>query len=203
MEKSIESIWKKGFDDEKSLSSPKINRHHYKKSKLVIEKLNRVMKIDNMGLIPFAILLLAGFSYYGFVILGSFLFIVIICIYILNKRVLNNINKVNIKFSTNEYLTSFRSAITKTQKLYTKAAGIGLPPIAIISYWLFFREFEKYHLLIDKLSSFTIISIVVTVGVILSLFGIIVYKLSVKLVYGFLLEKLDRIIADIEGLQKD
>jgi len=203
MDKSIETIWTNGFANEKKLSAPKIDRHYHKKSKLVIEKMDRIMKIDNMGLIPLAILVLVGFSYYSFFVLATFLFVVIIGIYIINTRVLKDLNKLSLKHSTYEYSKKYREAITNVQNTYKIGMAIGTPIVTLISYWLFFREFNEFQILLGKLSTLSIISIIIALSVLFSVFGIVIYKLSVKLVYGYLLEKLDEIIIDLDNLSKN
>ncbi|MDZ7847166.1 MAG: hypothetical protein U5L96_10560 [Owenweeksia sp.] len=50
MERSIENIWKTGFETKTDLLVPKVARLYKKKSKLVIERLKRSFKIDNAGL---------------------------------------------------------------------------------------------------------------------------------------------------------
>ena len=47
MDKSIEEIWSKGFQDEKHLIVPEINELYTKKSILTVDKLKSVSKKDN------------------------------------------------------------------------------------------------------------------------------------------------------------
>ena len=46
MEKSIETIWNKGFLDSDTLVVPKLNNLYNKKSKTITDKLKRMMKIN-------------------------------------------------------------------------------------------------------------------------------------------------------------
>ena len=74
MEKSIETIWNKGFLDSDTLVVPKLNNLYNKKSKTITDKLKRMMKINIYVIIIFAILNLGLYAALGTPYAGAFIF---------------------------------------------------------------------------------------------------------------------------------
>ena len=65
MGKSIETIWKEGFLKNDALLAPKLNNLYNQKSKHLIEKIKKVSKIDNLSIIPVALIFVIILSYQG------------------------------------------------------------------------------------------------------------------------------------------
>src|SRR6188508_3123324 len=55
MKNSIEVIWKEGFLNEKSLVAPKINDLYNQKSKDLVDKIERMAKINRIAIVIMAI----------------------------------------------------------------------------------------------------------------------------------------------------
>jgi len=58
MKKSIETIWKEGFLKNDALIAPKINNLYTQKSIDIVEKFKKMYKINRIGIILFAIIIL-------------------------------------------------------------------------------------------------------------------------------------------------
>ncbi len=71
MEKSIESIWNKGFENSNNLQAPKQNDPFKQKSKLIVDKIRKTSVIDNYALFLLAALLGGGFIYSGYTLKGN------------------------------------------------------------------------------------------------------------------------------------
>ena len=102
MEKSIETIWKEGFLDEKALIVPKINSIYNQKSIDIVDKFRRMYKINIIGLVIFAAIILpvsigVEIPYMGIPMFFLFLFIAFFAQKFKNKLdKIGNINKINI-----------------------------------------------------------------------------------------------------------
>ena len=81
MDKSIEELWSKGFQDEKYLIPPVINDLYNKKSILTVDKLKSVSKKDNWSIIPLSIITLIFFIIKSKLLFGLYLFINAIIIF--------------------------------------------------------------------------------------------------------------------------
>jgi len=200
MEKSIETIWKDGFLKNDALVAPKLNNLYNQKSKNLIDKFKRASKTDNLSIIPIALIFLAVFSYRGFILIGIYGSSLMIILFFLNKKLLKSLDEININTNNHQYLIAYKKAIKNIISFTTKLLGFGLPLVIIPTYWLFFKETEISQKFFTETPLHFILLIIVSVGLLLSILGILIYKLSTKIVYGDLITKLDEMIADMEEL---
>jgi len=202
MERSIENIWKEGFESDKSFKLPVIKDLYNQKSKLIIDRIRATSKKDNISLIPIAILQFGLFVFLGKILLGAYIGVLLIFLFILNKRMLKRLDILDLSSNTYHYLTEYHSKLKEIQRFYTSLLSIGLPVIIIPGYWMYFQgtpimtDFMSLDLI------FQIITIVVT-AVLLSGLGVIGYKLSVQLLYAKSITRLEEIIKDMEALMKN
>lgn len=199
MEKSIESIWTKGFINSDELIAPKIVDLYNQKSELLIDKLKKTYSTDNKNLLPIAILFGLGFSYFGYFLIGIYGMLLIIALFFFNKKLLKNLEEIKITTNSFDYLITYRKTIHKITLATTKLLGFGLPLAVIPGYWLFFRNKEVYLNLINKTSSFYLILIIIGIAIVLSTLGILIYKITTKIIYSKHLNRLDEIISDMKN----
>ncbi len=201
MERSIENIWKKGFEVEERLSAPVISNLYKRKSGLVIQQINSTSKKDNLSLIPVAVVFFTVLAFMGKVILGMYVAVLIFALFFLNKKMLKGLENLDIKVNTYEYLLKYRNQLTRITKYTTWLIGLGLPLVTIPAYWIFFEgtivlgKFEQLDLGLKILFSLGLATF-------LSITGILCYRLASKIIYGRLLARLQRIIEDMEDLMK-
>lgn len=201
MERSIENIWKEGFEAEKSFSLPVIKNLYTKKSKLVIDKIRATSKKDNISLIPIAILLFAALAYFDKILLGAYVGLLLLVLFILNRKKLKDLEQLDLTSNTYQYLVNYRSQLKGLEIFYTRLLGIGLPLLVIPGYWMFFRGtpvmsgFKSLDVSIQ-------IVILVAISVVLSGLGVGSYKLSNHMLYAKLKTRLGDIISDMEELMK-
>lgn len=201
MENSIETIWTKGFLKEEALAAPRINNLYQKKSQLLIEKLKRTYRIDNRSILPLAILAVVGFGVVGNVIVGVYVMVLMLAMFFLNKKKLASLESISINTTSYEYLLEYRQMFFQLKKFYIRLLGIGVPVAAILGYYLFFRKtalFDKFL----QLNPMYLIGIILLISLILSALGIAAYLLSLKVVYGRFIQKLDEMIADMNELRE-
>ncbi len=201
MENSIETIWTKGFLKEEALAAPRINNLYQKKSNLLIEKLKRTYRTDNRSIIPLAILAVIGFSLFGHVVLGLYVMALMIGMYFLNKKKLTSLERISIDTTSYEYLLRYREMFFELKRFYTRLLGLGLPIAGITGYLLFFWNSPLLNDFL-KLKAIYIIGILLLLSILLSALGVGAYRLSLKLIYGRFIQKLEEMIADMDELQK-
>ena len=81
MDKSIEELWSKGFQDEKYLIPPVIDDLYTKKSILTVDKLKSVSKKDNWSLIPLSIITLIFFIIKSKLLFGLYISALILSLF--------------------------------------------------------------------------------------------------------------------------
>lgn len=201
MERSIENIWKKGFEAEKGLSAPVISNLYKRKSRLVIQQINSTSKKDNLSLLPIAVIILAIFAFIGKVILGIYVAVLILALFFLNKKMLKGLEILDIRDNTYNYLLNYRNQLKRITIYTTWLIGVGLPLVTIPAYWMFFQD-TKMLTKFNQLDLTLEILFILGLAVFLSMLGILCYRLTTKIVYGRLLAKLETTIEDMEDLMK-
>ncbi|MBK5193834.1 MAG: hypothetical protein JJE07_11605 [Flavobacteriaceae bacterium] len=79
--------------------------------------------------------------------------------------------------------------------------GLGFPLVTIPAYWIFFQD-TKVMASFKQLDSDMEILLISGLAVVLSVLGILLYRLSTKIVYGELLARLENILEDMDDLMK-
>jgi hypothetical protein len=95
MDKSIEELWSKGFQDEKYLIPPVINDLYNKKSILTVDKLKSVSKKDNWSIIPLSIITLIFFIIKSKLLFGLYVSSLMLSLFFLNRKKLKFLNTIN------------------------------------------------------------------------------------------------------------
>ena len=199
MEKSINDIWKRGFENSNELASPKTVNLYNQKSKLLLEKIKKTYQTDNKSLIPIAILFAIGFSIAGHILLGFYGMILMIGLFFYNRKLLVNLENISITSSNYEYLVAYKKAIKTVVSSTYKLLGFGLPVLLLIGFWLYFRNSNIYIDYVDEFSLLKITFIVLAIASAISLLGISAYKISNTLLYSKHFNNLNAIISDLKS----
>ena len=145
MDKSIEEIWNKGFENNKSLIPPVIVDLYNQKSILTVDKLKSASKKDNWSIIPIAIITLIFFIINSKLILGLYISALMLSMFFINKKRLEFLNTINTSESCFHYLKKLQKMIKNNVKFYTRLLGIVLPLFAYIGFCIFFSESNQYE----------------------------------------------------------
>ena len=217
MEKSIEDIWKEGFLKSDALVAPKINSLYNQKSIHIIDKFKRMFRINLIAIVAFSFVFLIVTFFSGMLITGIGFFVTLTSLVIINKKLLNGLEKVDKGVSSYQYLKVFNEWI-KEQVAINKSFSRFMYPIIFLSMiiGLWFIDAEGIPLgerlvgevlygfpdiyLIQGIPLIAIIVIILIVGL-LALFGGRIYLWDLNLVYGRVFKKLDELMADIESLR--
>ena len=218
MEKSIEDIWKEGFLKSDALVAPKINNLYSQKSIHIIDKFKRMFKINLIAIVAFSFIFLFITYFNGMLITGIIFFVVLSMLVIINKRLLNDLEKIDKGASSYQYLKTFNDWIKKQVSINKRFSRFMYPIIflsIIMGWWTIDAEgiplgerlvgevlygFPDTYL-IQGVPLIAIIVIILIVGL-LALFGGRIYQWDLNIVYGRVFKKLEELMADIEELRK-
>ena len=200
MEKSIESIWTEGFLDSDELKAPKINDLYNRKSELVIEKIKKTYTIDmKLGIILVALFVI-GFSYFSLYITVIYTSMAFICLFIYNKYIIKSLEGINITTNSYDFLITYRNEFRKSIKKSALLLGTIFPLVLILGYYISYYEAGILTKVIKMFGSLNTVSILLISYISLSVLMLCIYFLSIKLMYGTSLKKIDDIIKDMEEL---
>ncbi len=213
MEKSIETIWKEGFLESDKLIAPKLNNLYNQKSKHIIDKFNRMFRINLIAIIIGSILFLIYSIFSGIPIAGVGVFIILSIIVVVNKNLMNTLGKIDKNVSSYQYLLSFDQWMKKQTSINRKMSRFYYPAFFlsfVLGFWLSNEGQLLYNEIINNPNEIYFVNGIPVFWVlgVLSITGIIaifsgkIYNFDVKLIYGRIFSKLDDMIADIEELRK-
>jgi len=217
MEKSIENIWKEGFLESDALVAPKINNLYNQKSIHIIDKFKRMFRINLIAIMAFSFIFLVVSFFVGIPITGAIFFVTLSVLVIINKKLLNGLEKIDIGLNSYQYLKAFDQWIKKQVSINKKISSFLYPIIfisMILGFW--FKDAEGIplgeRLVSEILVGFPniylvygipLIGIVVAllILVLLGFLGGRIYKWDLNIVYGRLFKKLEELMTDIESLR--
>ncbi|MBU2921132.1 hypothetical protein KO504_07235 [Winogradskyella psychrotolerans] len=217
MEKSIENIWKEGFLKSDALVAPKINNLYNQKSIHIIDKFKRMFKINLIAIVAFSFAFLVVAFIIGIPITGIIFFVTLSVLVVINKRLLNDLEKIDIGISSYQYLKAFNQWINKQVSINKRFSRFLYPIIfmsLVLGFW--FKDAEGMPLgerlvgeiLVGFPDTYLIFGIpligIVIVAVILVLLFLVggrIYKWDLNIVYGRLFKKLEELMTDIESLR--
>jgi hypothetical protein len=217
MEKSIENIWKEGFLKSDALVAPKINNLYTQKSIHIIDKFKRMFKINLIAIVAFSLAFLIVSFIIGIPITGIIFFVTLSVLVFINKKLLNDLEKIDLGISSYQYLKAFNQWINEQISINTRFSKFLYPIIfmsLVLGFW--FKDAEGMPLgerlvgeilvgfpdtyLIFGIPLIGIIIVAVIIGL-LVLVGGRIYKWDLNIVYGRLFKKLEELMTDIESLR--
>ena len=217
MEKSIENIWKEGFQKNEPLIAPKINDLYNQKSNLIIDKFKRIFKINLIAIVIAAFAILIVTSVNGLPIIGISYFLILISLAFVNKRLRDRLEKIDYHINSYEYLISFNKWLQEQLAINRKIARIYYPLMflsIVVGFWFVDAEgislgerlvgevlygFPDVYLV----NGIPLVGLIVVLSIagVLALFGGRIYNIDVKIIYGRMIHKIEELISDIEKLR--
>jgi hypothetical protein len=217
MEKSIEKIWKDGFLKKDSLEVPDVKNLYSQKSIHIIDKFKRMFKINLIAIIAFSSIFLVVSYFIGIPLMGIIFFVTLMILVIINKHLLNELEKIDKGESSYEYLKAFSQWIKMQIRLNERFSRFLYPVIflsIIIGFW--FKDAEGIPLgerlvtkivtnypdvyLIQGIPLLGIVAVSLMV-VFLALVGGRIYRWDLNLIYGKVFKKVESLMTDIEELK--
>jgi hypothetical protein len=217
MEKSIESIWKDGFLNSNALVAPKLNNLYNQKSKHIIDKFERMFKMNLILIVLGSLIMLAASFVVGIPYMGVPLFIAMNVLVIINKKLLNSLQLIDKGMTSYDYLMAFDSWLKSQVSSNKKFARFFYPFVfmsLVAGFWMkkegelrtgdhvvnqLLLTYPELHL-INGVPVIGIITVLLIAGA-LVLVGGRIYEWDLKLVYGRIIKKLDEMVADIKELR--
>ncbi|GHA66228.1 hypothetical protein [Pontibacter akesuensis] len=196
----FKNIWNKGFQiNEPNLSTQKMNEMRNRESENLIEKINKTARADQRAL-PFVALVVVGllalFGYYSFAL---FLAGVFTALYLYNETMLQKLAQVELKDSVLKYLVDFRTVANTMVRHYTWVVGLGTlligVPMLLFSIEVAGVPMEEFLSPASRQASLLLLAICTLLFSVLCALG---YRLSVRMLYGQKLQKIDEMIAGLK-----
>ena len=214
MKNSIESIWKEGFLNEKSLVAPKINDLYNQKSMHLIDKMKRMYRNNLIALVIMANVFPILYYFLDAIWQGAAASILLLLTAWYSKRQKRSIKTPDHGATSLDYLKSFdrslKDALSKSEKILRFSYPLYFL-IAISTIGSAWNKSEKpiseIHrkfpdlIFIGNVPLFALI-IVGVITLLMFYFSDKIYKWDVRLIYGRVFDKLEETIAEMEKLKQ-
>ncbi len=217
MEKSIETIWKEGFLKADALIAPKLNDLYNKKSMHIIDKFERMFRI-NLNAIVIGSLIFLGLSILlGFPIMGVGFFITLTIIVFVNRKLLRSLREIDKSSNSYDYLKKFDHWMKSQLRINRRMAGFYYPiffALFVLGFWFGDINGKNPGELIARkmLGAFpdlilihgvplVLVVFVLLIIAVLTIFGGRIYSWDVGIVYGNIFTKLEELISEMEDLR--
>jgi hypothetical protein len=172
-----------------------------------------MFKINLNALVVFSFFILIISFLVELPVMGVLMFILFNVLVIVNKRLINGLEKIDKNVSSYQYLKSFDAWMQEQIAINMKMSRFIYPYIfiAMVSGFWFssaFREtlnrqFGNYQpFMVYGIPIYWILAMLAIV-ILLAIFGGRIYKWDLNLVYGGILRKLDELIKDMEDLRAE
>lgn len=213
MGKSIETIWKNGFLDSDALIAPKLNNLYNQKSKTIIDKLKRMMKVNIYVIMVFAVLNLGLYAALGTPYAGVFIFFLFMGVCWISIKQGRTMKNIDASLSSYDYLKSFDNWLKMAISNNTKVMRFFYPLVFLASLMPIVHALKAgevtnvailnsgFHLVYGIPAFAWIIALVI--AVLMYVFGGKIYKWDVNLAYRRIFRKLDNMIAEMEELRNE
>ena len=211
MEKSIETIWKQGFIESDALIAPKVNNLYNQKSKTIIDRLKRTMRVNLYFILVIATMSLVWYTMLGLPYVGIFIFILFISVYWLSIKQARTMKNIDVSMNSYDYLKSLHTSVKNAISNNSKVMRFFYPLIFLASLMPIMHELKsgeatsatisnsEFYLIYGIPTFVWIISIVL--AILMYVFGGRIYQWDVNLMYGRIFKKLEIMIAEMEKLQ--
>ncbi|PWE01433.1 hypothetical protein [Marinilabilia rubra] len=215
MENTIEATWKEGFLNEKAAVVPKINDLYNQRSKLLIDRMKKMFRINLLGIIAMALVIPFMFYFIDALWQGLATAILLLALAWYSKRTVTGVKTINQGANSYEFLTSYRQWLEDVLQKSEKIMRFFYPINVLIAISMIFSAYssqpELQEKLINRFPDLTYIDgiplmAIIILGLLLLLsilFSRKIYRWDVGLVYGRVFTKLDETIAEMEKLRSE
>lgn len=217
MERSIENIWKEGFQKNDDLTAPEIDNLYNQKSIHIIDKFKRMFRNNLIAIVVGSFLFLIISYFLDILVMGALFFVTLMVHVFINKNLLKKLERIDQGQNSYQYLKAFSHWI-KNQIAINKRLSEFMYPIFFLSFVLgfWFKDAEGTYLgnrLIDEILirfpdtylivGIPLMAIIIAVLImgLLAYFGGRIYRWDLNIIYGRVLRKLDELMTDLESLR--
>ena len=214
MKNSIETIWKEGFLNEKSLVAPKINDLYNQKSKHLVDKMKRMFRVNFIVIIILSIVIPVVYYFLEAIWQGLAASVLILLAAWYGKLQMHNLSTLDHGATSLDYLKSFdrwlKDVFSRSEKIarvyYTLCFLIAMSTMG--SAWnkneeLVSETHRKFPDLIF-IGNIPLVALIIAgvATLLMFYFSDRIYKWDVRLMYGCVFDKLEETIAEMEKLKQ-
>lgn len=217
MEKSIVSIWNKGFLKSDALVAPKLNDLYNQKSIDIVEKFKRMYRLNVNGLVVFTAVFLPVTYFVQIPYMGIMLSVVFLSTAYAGSKFQKKLNAIDKTSDTYQYLQSFDKWTKEIVRWNEKRSRYMFSYVFIsmvVGFWFgsiggdipgqdLMTELLRRYPDLAQVFGVPLVALLgaILIVILLSVFGPRIGKLDLNIVYGPILQRLERLLIEMEQLR--
>lgn len=204
MDKTIEATWRDGFLSPEALVAPKVNDLYGRKSMHIIDKIQRMLRINTIAIVVGApigwiFLVLTGMPYYA----GGIVWAGLMLLVVAQRLYIPRFEAPDTGLDSYHYVKAFhdwlKDRMARSKRVQRHFYALVFLALAIGVIGAVVRNIPEIGGFGD-LPGF-VIALVVAGTVVVELFGGVIFDFDVNLVYRGVFRKLDEMVAEMEELR--
>lgn len=215
MKNSIETIWKEGFLNEKTLIAPKINDLYNQKSKHLVDKMKRMFRVNLIAIVIMAIIFPIMYYFLGVLWQGVATSILLLLTAWYSKNQMKSLKTLDQASTSFDYLKSFDEWLKDVLARSERILRLSYPLYFLIAMSTIGAAWSKQKKLITEIQKqfpellfigdFPLFVLIIA-GILMLMmiyFSDKIYQWDVRLIYGGIFNKLEETIAEMEKLKQE
>jgi len=212
MRKTIETTWREGFLNPDALVAPKVNDLYTRKSSHIVDRIQRMLRINQIAILIGAPIAWAAFSALGMPYGGALLCAAWAGLIVVRRPYLGKFEAPDNSLDSYHYLRAFqgwlKGRVARSERLQRQIYAVTFIAGAIAigesaSGQLLIRNFVESNPGVRLVYGVPLILIlgVAAIAIVVELLGGIIFDFDVNTAYRNVFRKLDRMVAEMEELR--
>ena len=212
MRKTIEATWREGFLNPDALVAPKVNDLYTRKSRHIVDRIQRMLRINEIAIAIGAPIMWALLSAVGIPYTGAILWTALMALIVIRRAYVAKFDAPNNSLDSYHYLKAFhewlkdRMARSKRvqRHLYAVtflALAIGMGASASGQALIRFIVESNSDVRLINGVPLVLIAGVVATAIVVDLLGGVIFDFDVNTLYRRVFRKLDEMVAEMEELR--
>ena len=213
MRKTIEATWREGFLNPDALLAPKVNDLYTRKSNHIVDRIQRMQRINEIGIVIGAPILWVLFSAVGIPYTGAIIWTVWVGLLVVRRLYITKFDAPDSSLDSYQYLKAFQWWL-KDRMARSKRVQRHLYAVVFLALAIGAGASEPGQLLIRLIVEghpdtrlvngvpLVLIAGVVAMAIVVELLGGIIFDFDVRTVYRSVFTKLDQMVAEMEELRR-
>jgi len=211
MRKTIEATWREGFLNPEALVAPKVNNLYTRKSTHIVERIQRLLHINQIAIVIGSVIMWAGLSAAGLPYTGAIMCVSWSGLVLVRRLVIAKFVAPDSSLDSYHYLKAFQTWL-KNRMARSRSLQRHLYPITFIAIAIGMvasKGGQQFiHTIIEHNPGIwlihgvpvSIIAVVAVMTIVLELLGGVIFDFDVR-VYRPVFRKLDEMVAEMEELR--
>ena len=211
MRKTIEATWREGFLNPEALVAPKVNNLYTRKSTHIVERIQRLLHINQIAIVIGSVILSAGLSAAGLPYTGAIMCVSWSGLVLVRRLVIAKFVAPDSSLDSYHYLKAFQTWL-KNRMARSRSLQRHLYPITFIAIAIGMvasKGGQQFiHIIIEHNPGIwlirgvpvPIIAVVAVMTIVLELLGGVIFDFDVR-VYRPIFKKLDEMVREMEELR--